>query len=83
MGEIYVPSKYSQNIFTSVSWDVCSVMEGGRLAKSTKKKIAAVGAYSMFCHPLGDCNTESHSNSYCPWCWILEKRVVKQVVCMG
>ena len=25
LGEIYVPSKYSQNIFTSVSWDVCSV----------------------------------------------------------
>ena len=24
-GEIYVPSKYSQNIFTSGSWDVCSV----------------------------------------------------------
>jgi len=22
--EIYVPTKYSQNIFTSVCWDVCS-----------------------------------------------------------
>ena len=25
LGEIYVPSKYSQNIVTSVSWDVSSV----------------------------------------------------------
>ena len=24
LGGIYVPSKYSQNIVTSVSWDVCS-----------------------------------------------------------
>ena len=24
LGEDYVPSKHSQNIFTSVSWDVCS-----------------------------------------------------------
>ena len=26
LGEIYLPSKYSQNIFSSVSWDVCSVL---------------------------------------------------------
>ena len=28
LGEIYVPSKYSQNTFTSVCWDVCSVYNG-------------------------------------------------------
>ena len=27
LGEIYVPWKYSQNIFTSVSWDACSVIK--------------------------------------------------------
>ena len=30
LGEIYVPSKYSQNISISVSWEVCSASVGGR-----------------------------------------------------
>ena len=30
LGEIYVPSKYSQNIFILVSWDVCGVIKKGK-----------------------------------------------------
>ena len=42
--------------------------------KSTKKKTQLLVHIPCSATPLGHCNTESHSNSYCSWCCILEKK---------
>ena len=42
LGEIYVPSRYSQNILTSVSWNVCSVGEEHPDTLRVMKNLAAI-----------------------------------------